>query len=118
MLVLHQNIAHFDSNSAKNHNFSWQTKKKIGKFSPNRLCRSYFSQILLVRENTSIDTGTGNAVMVLVVKLCLLEFFYGELGSLCRGAPSNFKGGGGSKKKPRSCTQEWIQKILVRGMKF
>ena len=34
MFVLHQNIEHFDENSAENHSSSWQAKRKIKNFCP------------------------------------------------------------------------------------
>ena len=37
MSVLLQNFEHFNSNSAKNHNSSWQAKRKIKKFCPKFL---------------------------------------------------------------------------------
>ena len=37
MFVLLQNIKHFNSNSAKNYNSSWQAKGKIKKFCPKFL---------------------------------------------------------------------------------
>ena len=37
VLVLHQNVERFDSNSAKNHNCSWQAKRENKKFCPNFL---------------------------------------------------------------------------------
>ena len=37
MLVLLQNIEHFDLNSAKNQNSYWQAKRKIKKFCPKFL---------------------------------------------------------------------------------
>ena len=57
MFVLLQNIEHFNSNLAKNHNCSWQAKRKIKKYCPKFLI---FFQISHLKGNSDGQLGFGS----------------------------------------------------------